>query len=112
MEAGAAFPEYDTYEAALRWGFVRKVRPIVSRGGGGRPPLGVGQCSGSSGRGRPTLIVVSCTAPLQVYGILGLQLTLTAVVATVIVAVPAAHNMLLATPGLWIGLLLLCLLSE
>ncbi|GAB4824095.1 hypothetical protein N2152v2_011141 [Parachlorella kessleri] len=53
-----AFPEYDNYEAALRWGFVRKV-----------------------------------------YGILGLQLTLTAVVATVIMTVQGARDFLLATPG-------------
>ena len=51
-------------------------------------------------------------AALQVYGILALQLTLTAVVATVIVSVPAAHNFLLASPGVWIGLLVLCLLSK
>lgn len=46
------------------------------------------------------------------YGILAAQLTLTAIVGTVIVTVPAAHNFLLATPGLWIGLLVMCLLSE
>lgn len=65
-----AFPEYDNYEAALRWGFVRKV-----------------------------------------YGILGLQLTLTAVVATVIMTVQGARDFLLATPGVWIGLLILTLLT-
>ena len=49
---------------------------------------------------------------MQVYGILGLQLTLTAVVATVIMTVQGARDFLLATPGVWIGLLVLTLLSE
>lgn len=49
---------------------------------------------------------------MQVYGILGLQLTLTAVVAGVIIAVPAAHNLLLTTPALWIGLLIINILSK
>ena len=49
---------------------------------------------------------------MQVYGILGLQLTLTAVVATIIMTVQGARDFLLATPGVWIGLLVLTLLSE
>lgn len=59
-----------------------------------------------------TLRAAPPARPPQVYGILGLQLTLTAVVAAVIMTVEGARDFLLATPGVWIGLLVLTLLSE